>query len=107
MCSQMPSLMQLRHVFRRLRKSPTFSVIVVLTLAAAIGANTAIFSVFNSVLLKPLPYPDAERLVSIWETAPGISLPEINAAPSTYFTYREQGRVFEKSGIWRTDSVTI
>src|SRR6478752_7722523 len=96
---------QLRHVFRRLRRNPTFSIVVVLTLAAAIGANTAIFSIINSVLLKPLPYPDADRLVSIWETAPGINLPEINASPSTYFTYREQGRVFERGGIWRSDSV--
>ena len=74
------------HILRRLRRSPLFTAISLLTLALGIGANTAIFSVIDGVLLKPLPYPHAERLVSIWHTAPGINMKRLNMAPSLYFT---------------------
>src|SRR5262245_66499950 len=60
----------LRYGARMLRKNPGFTAIALLTLALGIGANTAIFSLINSALLKPLPYPDAERIVSVWETLP-------------------------------------
>ena len=63
----------LNLAFRRLRKSPAFAATVLLTLAIGIGANTAVFSVVNSVLLKPLPYPDGDRLVSLWLNAPGAA----------------------------------
>ena len=63
----------LRLVFRRLGKSPGFTVTVLLTLAIGIGANTAVFSVVNRVLLRPLPYPDSDRLVSLWLNAPGAA----------------------------------
>ena len=58
-------LADLKHVFRRLGRSPGFAITVVLTLAIGIGANTAVFSVLNSVLLRPLPYPEPEQLVSL------------------------------------------
>src|SRR5271165_515082 len=61
---------QLNHVIRRLLRAPMFSFITLLTLAIGIGANTAIFSVISGVLLKPLPYLDADRLVGVWQTAP-------------------------------------
>ena len=66
-----------RHSFRRLGRSPVFTVVALITLALGIGANTAIFSVVNGVLIKPLPYPESEQLVGIWHTAPGV--PSIRA----------------------------
>ena len=84
-----------------------FTAITLITLAIGIGANTAIFSVINGVLLKPLPHPDPERLVAIWQTAPGLSIKELNACPATYFTYREESRTFRDIGLWRPDSVSV
>jgi predicted permease len=98
---------QINHVLRRLIQSPAFSAITLITLALGIGANTAIFSIVSSILLKPLPYREPERLVSIWETAPGLGIEELNASPSTYFTFREDGQTFEDVGLWRGDSVSV
>ena len=94
---------QTKHVIRRLRHSPMFTAITLLTLAIGIGANTAIFSVLSGVLLKPLPYPHPEQLVGVWETAPGMNFPEVNASPATYFTFREENQTFQDTGLWRTD----
>lgn len=98
---------QTKHVLRRLGRSPMFTAITLLTLAIGIGANTAIFSVLNGVLLKPLPYPHPEQLVGVWETAPGVNFPEMNASPATYFTFREENQTFQDTGLWRTDSVSV
>jgi predicted permease len=97
----------MKPILRRLARSPMFTVITLVTLAIGIGANTAIFSVLNGILLKPLPYPDPGRLVAIWETTHLEGLQELNASPSTYFTFREESRVFQDVGIWRRDSVSV
>src|SRR5579863_3063284 len=99
--------MQARHVVRRLMRSPMFTAVTLLTVAVGIGANTAIFSVLNGVLLKPLPYPHAEQLVGVWETAPEIGMTDVNASPATYFTFREENQTFQDTGIWRSDSVSV
>ncbi len=85
-----------------------FTVISLITLALGIGANTAIFSVINGVLLKPLPYPHSEQLIALWHSAPGINLKDVNMAPSLYFTYSEENRVFQDVAMWtqNTSSVT-
>jgi predicted permease len=98
---------QLKHVFRRLRRAPMFSAITLLTLAIGIGANTAIFSVIESVLLKPLPYPNADQLVSILHKAPGINLPELPSSPSTNFVYRDQSRTFQDVGLFGMDTMSV
>src|SRR5213594_1202826 len=70
-------LRDLRYSVRRLQKSPAFTAILVLTLALGIGANTAIFSVVNTVLLRPLPFRDPSRLVTIGEGFPGTGYPKV------------------------------
>ncbi|HVQ31022.1 MAG TPA: ABC transporter permease [Vicinamibacteria bacterium] len=92
---------------RRLWRSPLFTSVTVATLAIAIGANTAIFSVLDCVLLKPLPYSHPEDLVGVWHTAPGVNIAELNSSPSLYFTYREDGRTFEDVGLWTEGSATV
>jgi predicted permease len=82
-------------------------VVTLFTLAAGVGANIAVFSVVEGVLLKPLPYPHPESLVGVWHTAPGLNLDEVNMAPSNYFIYREQNRVFDDIGIYTGDSVSV
>ena len=98
---------QLKHVLRRLGRAPVFTTITVITLAAGVGANIAVFSVVEGVLLKPLPYPHAETLVGVWHTAPGLNMDEVNMAPANYFIYREQNRVFEDIGVYQGDSVAV
>jgi hypothetical protein len=88
---------QLKQVVRRLWRAPIFTVITLITLAAGVGANIAVFSVVEGVLLKPLPYPHADSLVGVWHTAPGLNLDDVNLAPSNYFIYREQNRAFRIS----------
>jgi predicted permease len=102
-----PFLQQLKQVLRRLRLSPLFTTITLITLAAGIGANTLVFSVIEGVLLKPLPYPEANRLVGVWHTAPGIQIKDLNMAPSHYFVYREQGQTFQDIAMYQGDSFSI
>jgi predicted permease len=97
----------LRNVFRQLTRFPVFTMVSVVTLAVGIGANTAIFSVVNGILLKPLPFDEPDRLVGVWHTAPGLGFDKVNQSAATYFTYRGQGRVFEDIGIWDNTSVSI
>jgi predicted permease len=84
-----------------------FTAIAVATLAIGIGANTAIFSVIEGVLLKPLPYPQAERLVALDHNAPGINLERTGMAPFLYYTYREQNKTLEDVGMWDTSAVSV
>jgi len=79
----------------------------VATLAIAIGANTAIFSVLDGVLLKPLPYPHPDQLVGLWHTAPGVNITDLNSAPFLYFTYREEGRTFQDVGLWTEGAASV
>jgi predicted permease len=86
-----------------------FTAAALLTLAIGIGANTAVFSVVNGVLIKPLPYPHADELVGIWHSAPGIGLNNgtANMSPTMYFTYRDESRVFRDLGVWSSGGVTV
>ncbi len=98
---------QLKHVLRRLMRSPMFTAVTIATVAIGIGANTAIFSVVNGVLLKPLPYPDSDRLVGVWQSAPAINLNELTLSFSDYFTFQEENRSFQEFGLWNSSGVTV
>jgi putative ABC transport system permease protein len=98
---------QMRHLVRRLARAPLFTSVTVATLAIAIGANTAIFSVLDGVLLKPLPYPHPDELVGLWHTAPGVNITDLNSAPFLYFTYREEGRTFQDVGLWTEGAASV
>jgi hypothetical protein len=95
----------LRHAARILWKQPGFSGVAVLTLALGIGATTAVYSVVNGVLLKPLPFRDPDRLVALYHVTPA-SQRDIQGA-ATYFTYREHGQVFEDIGLWQAGNVAV
>jgi putative ABC transport system permease protein len=113
----MPSLLPLhvRQAARGLRRNPTFTVAVLLTLALAIGANTAVFSVVNGVLLNPLPYPEPERLASVLTRAPGApsapgasgGIADMPESASMYVTYADNNTSFESLGIYEGLPLTV
>src|SRR5262245_56898325 len=106
------TMQELRHSVRMLRRNPAFSLTAVLTLAIGIGANTAVFSVVNTVLLKPLPYPGAERLISVQHTAPGAAglmsvSGDLRLSASMFFTYADHNRSFDAIGAWTAGTATV
>ncbi|HEX3660493.1 MAG TPA: ABC transporter permease [Acidobacteriaceae bacterium] len=105
-------LADLRLIFRRLRKAPGFATTVLLTLAIGLGANTVVFSVINRVLLRPLPYPDSSRLVSLWLNAPGAGglanfSSGLQLSPSMYFTFLRHNHTLQSLGIWSPGDASI
>jgi putative ABC transport system permease protein len=94
-----------RHAARSLRRSPGFTVAAVLTLALGIGANAAIFSVLDAVVLRPLPYRDPERLVGVWNS--WTDTPRATLSSLEYFDYREQLRSFEQFGVMAGGALTL
>src|SRR5690606_29618366 len=99
----------LRYALRGLRRSPLFTLVAVLTLGICSGAGTAVFSVVDGVLLKPLPYPKASELVAVWHNAPGAQFNggRLPSSASMFFTYAEHNRVFQGIGIWTPASESI
>jgi putative ABC transport system permease protein len=89
----------LRYGLRVLVKSPVFTLVAVMSLALGIGANTAIFSVVNGLLLRPLSYPDSDRIVQLWHTPPQESFPgmkKFSVSPANYLDWKEQSKSFEQ-----------
>jgi predicted permease len=107
MAALRPFSLPLRYAWRSLRRAPAFTVAASLTLALGVGATTAIFSVVNAVLLRPLPYSESERLVGMWHALPGIHMPQAEQSTGTYVTYRKLTTSFEEMGAYRTESVSL
>jgi hypothetical protein len=97
----------LKHVVRRLIRLPMFTGLTVITLALGIGANAAIFSVVQGVLLKPLPYRQAHELVAVNHSAPGVNIPNAGTAAFLHFTYQDTARSFQHIGMWTSDTVSV
>lgn len=99
----------LRYAIRTWRRTPSFTLIAVLTIGLGIGAATAVFTVVNGVLLRPLPYPDADRLVDLQHLAPGLDIPggTVSLAATQLFSYREHNRVFEEIGLWTQGAAAV
>ena len=91
-------IQDLKHATRVLLRRPGFSSVAVSTLAVAIGANVAIFSVVHAVLLRPLPFPDPDRLVWVWEKSPQRGIPRRAVTPVAYAAYRGRSEVFTDLG---------
>ncbi len=105
----MQSLLQdLRYAFRNLKKAPGFTAVAIVTLALGIGANSAIFSVVNGVLLKPLEYREPDNLLFITSNYPGESYgAQFWLSGPEYFQYREQSTSFADMGVYTTGEVSI
>ena len=97
----------LKYALRRLTLTPGFTLATLVTLALGIGANSAIFSIINGVLLKPLPFHEPDRLIGVWQTAPGVNIKDLSASVADYVTYREDSRTFADIAIWNGRSVTV
>ncbi|HYK22758.1 MAG TPA: ABC transporter permease, partial [Pyrinomonadaceae bacterium] len=97
----------IRYGFRSLLKHPGATAVALFTLALGIGVNTAIFSAVDSVLLRPLPLKDSERLVSIWEHTLRVGVRQNEVAPANFFDLRDQNQVFEDIGAYGPDDVNM
>ena len=104
----MPTLwLDLRYGIRTLAKSPGFTAIGLLALALGIGANTAIFSLINAVLIRPIPFKDPDRLVMIWGSNPSKGIKEEIVSPLDFVDWRDQAHAFEGMSAWRTWFYTL
>ena len=92
-------LQDIRYAVRTLRRSAGLTAVIIVSLAIGIGANTAIFSVVNALLLKPLPYPDPDRLVVMWLRSPGINIPQDWPSPGQYVDVKNENRSFDEMSI--------
>src|SRR5918911_5289977 len=91
---------------RMLRKNPAFTLIAVMTLALGIGANTVIFSAFNAVMLRPLPYKEPERIVTVWDSFPQLGVKKIGVTYANFVDLKERSRVFDPLALYVAASNT-
>src|SRR3984957_11384054 len=102
-----PLSQDFRYALRMLRKNPGLSIVIVLSLAIGIGANSAVFSVVDALMLRPLPYPQPERLAAIWLHSPGIGIYRDWPSPGQYIDIRNENHSFEEMSISRLTSFTL
>src|SRR5215471_6911378 len=99
--------MRFGQILRRLRQFPAFASVAVLTLGIGIGANAAVFSIVDGVLIKPLPYPGADALIALDHDAPGLDRKSTGAAGFLAFTYADHAQTFDCVGLWRTSTSSV
>lgn len=97
----------IRYGARSLLKRPALAIIAIVTLAVGIGANSAIFSTVNALLLKPLPFPDPDRIVALWDKVPSRGVERNEVAVANYLDWRAQNKTFEQLGIYRWWSTNL
>ena len=95
------------YALRNVRKNPAYTIVTILTLALGIGANSAIFSVVNGVLLKPLPYPEPGRLLFITSQFPGLGFDQFWVSAPEFLEFRERQRSFEDVGAYRAGALNL
>src|SRR5664279_2727723 len=100
-------LSDLRYGARLLRHAPGFTAVAVGALALGIGANTAIFSTVDAVLLRPLPYADPDRIVMVWEDATASGFPRNTPAPGNFVEWKKRNRVFADMAATRGTSANL
>ena len=100
-------LQDLRYALRAFAKTPVFALTAILTLALGIGANTAIFSVVHAVALRPLPFPESDRLVRLWEMNQKLNISYFSTSVPNYFSWKEQAQSFEAIGVFGFASLNI
>ena len=100
-------LQDFRYAFRTLRKNMVLTIVIVASLAIGIGANSAIFSVVDALLLRPLPYPDADRLAAVWLHSPGIGILRDWPSPGQFIDLQNQNHSFEQMALAQSRSFTL
>src|SRR5579863_5918263 len=96
----------LEYGWRMLRRNPGFAIVAVLTLAIGIGANAAIFSVINTILLHPLPFQDSSRIMNVWDTDPNRGITSGTVSAAEFLDWRDMNRSFSELDAFRTSYVT-
>src|SRR5437868_6162257 len=100
-------LQDVRYAFRTFKRTAALTLVIVTSLAIGIGANTAVFSVVNALLLKPLPYPDPDRLTVLWLRAPGINIAQDWPSPGQFIDGKNENRSFAELSISQGRSGTL
>src|SRR5688572_24560397 len=100
------AMQDVRYAIRLLLRSPGFTIVAAVTLALGIGANTAVFSVVHGVLVKPLPYPQPEQLIRVFEEAPPVT-PEFPVSPASFLEFRAQSRTLEALAAYERNDLQL
>ena len=102
-----PLIQDLRYAFRMMRNSPGSTLAIIVSLAIGIGANSAVFSVVDALLLRPLPYPQPERLAAVWLHSPALGIFRDWPSPGQYIDLRSENHVFEDMALAQSRSLTL
>src|SRR5689334_20180314 len=95
------------YAYRQLKKSPLTTGVLIVALALGIGANASTFSSVNSIILHPFPYPNLDRIVTVWETIPKLRLEQAGVAPANFADFKAQNRSFDELAAYRPWNVNI